>query len=187
MKKLLIILLLTLSLAACAKKEEIPVPEYPYEIVSDRVDMSGYEGVSSTDHNFRLTKTAELFHTIDEKSSGIFFLGMHGCNCCQRVCRYINDVAKELGVTVYYIDVHNPDDPLTEKDVQDKLVDYLYEILGTGEDGEKTLLTPQVFSIVNGEFYGSQICYDNYSLDSDSKIEQFKDSYRKLMRPFAEK
>ena len=71
--------------------------------------------------------------------------------------------------------------------MQDKLYDYLYEILGIGEDGEKTLLTPQVFSIVNGEFYGSQICYDNYSLDSDSKIEQFKDSYRKLMRPFAEK
>ena len=57
----------------------------------------------------------------------------------------------------------------------------------TDENGNKTLLTPQVFSIVNGEFYGSQICFDNYSLDNEAKIEQFKDSYRSLMKPFAEK
>ena len=62
--------------------------------------------------------------------------------------------------------------------------EYLYEILGEGEDGEKTLLTPHVFSIVNGEFYGSQICFDDYSIDSDEQIEKFKDSYRNIMKPF---
>ncbi len=187
MKKLLLCFLLLLVLCGCKGKQEIPTPEYPYQIVSDKVDMSGYEGVSSTDHKFRLIKVQELFNTIDLRSSGVFYLGRHNCNCCQKVSRYLNEVAKELDVTVYYIDVYNPDEPLTEKELQDKLYEYLYEILGTDENGSKTLLTPQVFSIVNGEFYGSQICFDNYSLDNEAKIEQFKDSYRSLMKPFAEK
>ena len=187
MKKILIVLILALSLVSCSKKEEEAlVPEYPYEIVSDRVDMSAYTGVTSTDHNFRLIKVTELFNTIDNKSSGVFYLGRTSCNCCQSVCKYLNEVAKELGVTVYYIDVYNPDEPLTEKEMQEKLYEYMYEILGHDDEGNKTLLTPQVFSVVNGEFYGSQICFDNYKLDTDAQIEEFKDAYRALMKPFAQ-
>lgn len=187
MKKFLIILLM-ITLCACTKKEELPIPEYPYEIVSDRVDMSEYEGVTSTNHNFRLIKVSELFNTIDQSSSGIFYLGRTNCGCCQRVCRYLNEVAKELDVTIYYIDVYNPEEDLTEdRELQDKLREYLFEILGTDDEGNKTLLTPQVFSVVNGKFYGSQICFDDYQLDptpTDTQIEKFKDSYRKLMKPF---
>ncbi|MBQ9425365.1 MAG: hypothetical protein IJU42_05420 [Erysipelotrichaceae bacterium] len=190
MKKILIIFLILISLVSCKKKEEIPVPGYTYEIVSERVDMSEYEGVSSTDHNFRLIKVSELFNTIDSGSSGIFYLGRTNCGCCQKVCRYLSEVAKELNVTIYYIDVYNEEEDLTEdKQLQDKLYDYLYEILGTDGEGNKTLLTPQVFSVVNGKFYGSQICFDDYELDStpsETQIERFKDSYRKLMKPFTE-
>ena len=190
MKKLLLVILL-LIMSGCAKPEEevLPVPEYPYEIVSKRVDMSEYEGVSSTDHNFREITVSQLFNTIDQKSSGIFYLGRTNCGCCQRVCRYLNEVAKEMGVTVYYIDVYNEEEDIaSDKQLQDKLFDYMYEILGSDGEGNKTLLTPQVFSVINGEFYGSQICFDDYELDpepSSVQIERFKDSYRKIMKPFA--
>ncbi len=189
MKKLIFFLMICLLLASCGKKEEEKiVPEYPYEIKSEKVDMSAYDGVSSTDHNFRIIRLSELFNTIDMKSSGVFYLGRTNCGCCQDVCRYLNEVAREMGVTVYYIDVYDEKEPLTEKEAQDKLFDYLYEILGSDEEGEKLLLTPHVFSVVNGEFYGSQICFDGYDIDDHSsrkEIEEFKDSYRRIMEPFA--
>ena len=70
-KKILILALLLL----CACSEKLPTPEYPYEIESFKVDMSNYKGVSSTEHNFRLIRVSELFKCIDQKSSGIFYLG----------------------------------------------------------------------------------------------------------------
>ena len=139
MKKLFLLLVLLLLLSACGKKEEkLPKVNYTYNIVSDRVDMSAYEGVSSTDHHFRIVKVQEFFNTVDNKSSGIFYLGRTNCGCCQKVCRYLNEVAKELNQTVYYIDVYNENEPLTEKEVQDQLFEYLFEILGKDENGNKT-------------------------------------------------
>ncbi|MBQ6334879.1 MAG: hypothetical protein IJI46_07430 [Erysipelotrichaceae bacterium] len=190
MRKIIACLFILLLLVSCGRKqeeEETLKPEYTYEIVSTRIDMSAYEGVSSTDHNFRLISVKELFNVIDNKSSGIFYFGRENCNCCQRVCKYLDEVAKELNQTVYYIDAYNQQDGLIEdKQLQEKLSSYLEPIMGFGEDGEKTLLTPHVFSVVNGEFYASQICFDDYSLDSETQIEKFKDSYRNIMKPFVE-
>ena len=70
MKKLLLIFLLILS--ACAESNK---PNYPYEVKAEKVDMSMYEGVSSTKHNFMKTKASELFKCFEEKSSGIFYIG----------------------------------------------------------------------------------------------------------------
>ena len=188
MKKILIVLCFLVCFSSCTKKEEeIPEVHYSYEVTSEKVDMSAYEGVSSTNHNFRLIRVSEFFKVIDNKSSGIFYLGRDNCECCQKVCKYLNEVAMELGVTVYYIDVYDPIEPLTDRETIDKLHDYLYPILGTDDEGNKVLLTPQVFSVIDGEYYASQICFDNYKLDdvpTDSQIEKFKDSYRYIMRPF---
>ena len=188
-RKLICLILICLALCSCGKKEDQVKPEYTYDIVSEKVDMSAYEGVSSTDHNFRLITCSELFNTIDNKSSGIFYLGRDNCGCCQRVCRYLSEVAKELGVTVYYIDVYNQNEPLNEKEMQDTLFDYMYKILGHDENGKKTLLTPHVFSVVNGEFYKDLICFNGLELDPEptkEQVEKLKNVYREIMKPFVE-
>ena len=188
MKKLIILFMAILLLAGCKPKEEIVVPEYPYEIQSTVVDMSEYEGVKSTNHNFRLIRVGELFSCIDQGSSGIFYLGRTNCACCQKVVRYLNETAQELGVTVYYIDVYNKDEPLSDETLQNQLREYMYEILGTDDEGEKVLLTPQVFSVVNGKFYDTLICFDGMTMDpnpTEEQISKLKDVYRRIMKPFA--
>ena len=184
MKKILILMMFLL----CACSKELPQPEYPYEIVSYKVDMSNYQGVSSTEHNFRLIRVSELFSCIDNGSSGIFYLGRENCHCCQQVVRYLNETAQELGVTVYYINAYDEVEPLSEKENYDKLYEYLYDILGENDDGEKVLLTPHVFSIINGEFYASQICYDGMDFDDEptkGQIRKLENIYKGIMMPFA--
>ena len=186
MRKILILLSILL-LVSCSNNSDSNKVEYPYQIVSEDVDMSSYEGVSSTNHNFRSIVVDELFNTIDNKSSGIFYLGRSNCGCCQRVTRYMSQAASQAGVTIYYIDVYNEKQPLTEKPIQDKLLKYMYEIANTDENNEKVLLTPHVFSVVNGQFYGSQICYDNLELDpnpSDKQVKELIDTYLKIFEPF---
>ncbi|MBR4461838.1 MAG: glutaredoxin family protein [Erysipelotrichaceae bacterium] len=183
MKKILIILLFLL----CACSKQLPVPEYPYEMESFKVDMSNYKGVSSTEHNFRLIHVSELFKCIDSKSSGIFYLGRENCHCCQQVIHYLNEAAEELGVTIYYINAYDEVEPLSDKERYDQLYEYLYDILGENDDGEKVLLTPHVFSIVNGEFYASQICYDDMEFSDEptqGQIRKLENVYKDIMMPF---
>lgn len=188
MKRFFVLLCIILLLSSCGSKNDPEEVRYPYEIISKNVDMSGYEGVNSVKHNFRLITPSELFNCIDNKSSGVFYLGRTNCGCCQRVCRYLNEVAQELGVTVYYIDVYNEDESLMDKEVQDQMYEYLDPILKTDESGEKAIMTPQVFSVINGELKDSQICFDDYVLDptpTEKQIEDFKEAYRRILGPFA--
>ena len=54
MKRCFLLLCVMLVLSSCGKKNETEKISYNYEIVSKSVDMSGYEGVNSVKHNFRL-------------------------------------------------------------------------------------------------------------------------------------
>lgn len=194
MKKIISILLLLFITLGCSEN-----PTYQYEIESYDVDMSQYEGVSSTNHMFRRIVVEELFNCIDNKSSGVFYLGRENCGCCQSTTRYLNEVAEELGVTIYYINPYDKDSPLVDDDSEivceeckertDKLKEYLYEILDENSDGEKVLQTPEVFSIVDGKFYGYMICMDSQRWDNpptQKQIDKLKDRYRRILKPFAQ-
>lgn len=185
MKKLLIAMLAALWLCSCSSSVK---PQYPYDIVAKDVDMSGYGGVSSTKHNFKLVTVTQLFNVIDERSSGIFYLGRTNCGCCQQVTRYVQKAAEESGVTVYYIDVYNEEDSLMVPETLDKLKVYMEPILNE-EEGEKVVLTPQLFAVIDGQFAGSQICYDGIRFDAvptEAQIDRLVSVYKDIMKPFRE-
>lgn len=185
MKKFLSILVILLILCGCSKDgNEI---NYTYEIQSYDVDMSCYDGVHSTDHNFRRITVDQLFNCIDNKSSGVFYLGRENCGCCQTCVQYLTKASKELGVTIYYLDVYDKDMPLTEKEIVEKLRDYMSPILPLNDEGVKELQTPTVFSVVNGEFKDSIICLANYSWDTPptaSQEEKLINRYKQILSPF---
>lgn len=183
MKKILLVLLLLIC-CGCSKSQEI---NYTYDIVSKDVDMSGYEGVSSTQHMFKGITVDQLFNCIDNKSSGIFYLGRTNCGCCQTCCKYLNDAAARLNVNVYYIDVYDKDMPLDTTEICDKLKSYIYDILDT-VDGKKELQTPTVFTVINGEFADHMICMNNQEWSTpptEKEINKLTDRYIEMLKPFA--
>lgn len=184
MKKILSVLIVLLILTGCTSKDSI---NYTYDIVSKDVDMSGYDGVNSTDHMFKGVKVTELFNCIDNKSSAVFYLGRTNCACCQTCIQYLNQAAKELGVTIYYLDVYDEEMPITDQDLCNQLKLYLFNILDTDETGQRVLQTPTVFSVVNGELVDSIICLSNYNWDNpptDSQINRLLNKYKEILKPF---
>ena len=189
MKKYSLIFLIFLMLVACNKKDNdsSDKPQYTYTIVADDVDMSSYPGVNSTLHNFKSVTVSEFFNTIDNKSSGIFYLGRSNCGCCKTVTKYVNEVAQELGVTIYYIDVYNEKQPLTDRELQDKLKLYMHDILNEDDKGEKAIYTPHLFTVINGELSKNLICYDDVDFTDPPSAKQennLKNIYREIMEPF---
>ena len=70
---LLLTLLLAISLLGCSKEEAQFI-----EITSFDVDMSGYEGMPSTNHHFRGITPEEFMRVYEEDGSGIFYIGYKG-------------------------------------------------------------------------------------------------------------
>ena len=104
MKKLLILLGCVLLLCGCTKKEERVVLDYQNDFITYKADMSGYEGLTSSNHRFLGITVSELKKAIDEDKSGIFVLSRKGCTHCQLLMRYMDEAANELDVYIYYID-----------------------------------------------------------------------------------
>lgn len=189
MKKLLTSLLILLCLVGCTKSnEEDNEINYTYDIVSKSVDMSEYDGVNSTQHNFRGIVVTEFLNCVDNESSGVFYLGRTNCGCCQTCISYLDKVAKELGVTIYYMDVYDEEMPITDKEVMDKLRTYMESILVENEEGEKELQTPTVFSVINGQLVDSLICLGSMNFDNPPTEYQEKklmNRYREILKPFS--
>lgn len=186
MKKFLVSLLVLLICVGCSSNKE--TPKYTYDIKTKQVDMSGYEGVNSTQHKFVGVTVQELFNCIDEKSSGVFYLGRTNCGCCQTCVQYLNRVATELDMTIYYIDVYDPDMPLTDTELCDKLREYIYDILDE-VDGQKELQTPTVFNVINGKLTDSIICLANSTWDNpptQAQENKLMNKYKEILKPFVE-
>lgn len=184
MKKFVLLLLVLIFITGCSRKDTV---NYTYDIVSKDVDMSSYDGVNSTDHMFKGVTVQELFNCIDNKSSAVFYLGRTNCACCQTCLQYLDRTSKEMGVTIYYLDVYDADMPLTDKDLCDKLKTYIYNILEVDESGEKVLQTPTVFSVVNGELVDSIVCLSNYKWDNpptESQENKLINKYKEILKPF---
>ena len=182
-KKIFSLLFVLLLLCGCNTTNV----NYTYDIKSIDVDMSEYEGVSSTEHMFKAITSEEFFNCVDNKSSGVFYLGRTNCACCQTCIKYLNNAAMQLNVPIYYMDVYDERMPITDIDLMDKLKIYLFDVMNV-VDGEKQLQTPTVFSVINGEIVDSIICLGNYTWeDEPSYFDELilVNRYKSLLKPFA--
>ena len=160
-----------------------------FKVDTFNVDMSGYAGIKAVNHHFLGTTVSELKRTIDEKGSGIFYVGYVGCSWCQDCLRYLEEVAEELDVKIYYIDAYSEAYPVVyDKETFALLKEILDPLLKTDEDGEKVVFTPHVFTVINGQFDGSQISVPEdweFGNPTQSQIDGLKAIYRKILEPFS--
>jgi len=184
MKKIINILLILLFLTSCSEK---PNKDSDFIIETYPVDMSVYSGVEN-DGTFVGTTVYELQRCLSEKGSGIFYLGYRSCHYCQAILTYPYQVAKDLGVIIYYIDAYSTDYPFITGGGMDLYKELLKDYLRY-EDDKAVVYTPHIFTVINGEIKGSIISvnsnWDVTSLTSQ-QINTIKDEYNKIFSPFVD-
>ena len=182
-KKLIILLSLFFLVSCSSPSSSDYVPKaFP-------VDMSGYQGIRSTEHCFEGTTVSELIRCIDEKGNGIFIISATWCQHCQLFMRHLNKIALEEGVTIYYISADYPEDnpyPIDDEEV-DLIKEYFYPYLATDPDThEKEVYTPHLFSIVNGRVLDSQLSGKETG-DEEKDGENIERVFRKILERYLKK
>ena len=212
--KLILAGVMSLTLAACkpnlnidasATAEASSAPEYTItnsvDLVTSEADMTGYQWLYDTDPPFVETTFQESIRMFTEKGSGILYYGRTNCPWCQRAVPVLDEVAKETGVTIYYIDAQQPlataadgsVDAAKSQEVYQELLSYISPILEKDEDGEPAFQIPEVIGVKNGEIVGHHLSLvDSFSLDSedaqmnDEQVAELKDIYRRIIAATAD-
>lgn len=187
MKKVFISLIILLLISGCSNKVK-PDFDSGFSIDTYRADMSGYDGLTSVNHEFKGITVLDLKSTLDEKGYGVFVLSRTGCDHCQLCMKYINEAAKELGVYVYYIDAESSLYPILNTDNYDILDECLKPIEEADETGEIVLQTPHFFTIINGEFVDSYVgaSFKDDLNPTENEINTLIKKYKKAMEVFVE-
>lgn len=185
MKKIFSLICILLMLFGCSKKatneryEQMQLDTYA-------CDMSLYENMSSTNHQFKGISVAELKKVFDEKGNALVIFSYTDCPHCQKIIQHVNQLAKDLNVTVYYLNAYSKEFPIVGTDNYQILIDLCESVLEKDEDtGEKVLKTPMLFSIINGEIYDCMIGGNLSDPPTDSEIKVLKDEIYRILLPFS--
>lgn len=188
MKKLLMAAVLAaVSLTGCSKagdKDAEPTPvtiTNPVEFETLPLVMDGYEFLEDDDPAFIEITLAESVKMFSEKGSGILYYGREGCWWCQRAVPILNEAAKQMGITVYYVDVNLP----TSKESYDTLESYISSIFEKdAETGNPVFKVPEVIGVKEGEIVGHHLSLvksfdpeDNDAMMNDEQKAELKKIY----------
>lgn len=104
-------------------------------------------------NNVFVYRSVDEIINILENGTGIVLLGFPECPWCQRYVKYLNEVAKDLGIDkIYYYNIREDRKNNTE-DYQ-KIVAILKEYLQYDEEGNKRIYVPSVIALKKGEIVG---------------------------------
>lgn len=120
--------------------------------ITDAVKFSG-EYTEIDKNNVFVYRSVDEIINILENGTGIVLLGFPECPWCQRYVKYLNEVAKDLGIDkIYYYNIREDRKNNTE-DYQ-KIVAILKEYLQYDEEGNKRIYVPSVIALKKGEIVG---------------------------------
>lgn len=149
-KKFILIILSVFCLIGCAPTIEKCTISNSVDIVSTKADMSNYKFLDDNDHSFKKITYKESLRIFEESGSGILFYGYDDCYYCNRAVPILNEVAKEAGIDIYYIDTYDITD--TTREDYDALMDYLKPTFREDEETEtKEFYVPDVVGVKKGE------------------------------------
>ncbi|MCI6272367.1 MAG: hypothetical protein MR601_05395 [Erysipelotrichaceae bacterium] len=176
MKKIILMFIGLFILIGCSNKKAFEKIEYTNNVSIDAVksDMSDYVLLKDSDHVYLDLSTENAIKLFEEKGSAVVYIGYVNCPWCNRAVPVLNEIAKESGINVYYLDVAKEEN----RTQLDTLINtYLKDSLDNGE-----LFVPFVIGIKNGEIVSSQVAlvssYKDYSKDmTKTQISEMKEIY----------
>ena len=189
MKKIVLILTALLTLVSCGKQEQevdktVTITN-SVELNTYDADMSGYKWLYDSEPAFTEITLEESIRIFKEEGSGILYYGYVGCPWCERAVPILNKVAKETGVTVYYINVHFQ----TTMEAYNELMTYISPILEKDSEGEPVFKVPEVIAVKDGEITDHHLALvEDFKIEnddsqmSDSQKKELEDIYLNLIR-----
>ena len=189
MKKIVLILTALLTLVSCGKQEQevdktVTITN-SVELNTYDADMSGYKWLYDSEPAFTEITLEESIRIFKEKGSGILYYGYAGCPWCERAVPILNKVAKETGVTVYYINVHFQ----TTMEAYNELMTYISPILEKDSEDEPVFKVPEVIAVKNGEITDHHLALvEDFKIEnddsqmSDSQKKELEDIYLNLIQ-----
>ena len=195
MKKILTCLLAVVLLAGCFNKTESKkntssdalTITNKVSLTSTKADMKGYKWIRNDVADFQLISLKESLRMFEEGGTGILYYGYDECAWCNRAVPELNEVAKELNLTIYYVDASAK----VEKDDYKKLLEYIDPVLKVNSSGEKGFYVPAVIGVKNGKLVDYHVSLlDSFELSkddpdkqlSDAQKQELQDIYRKIAK-----
>lgn len=199
MKKILTCLLAVVLLAGCFNKTESKkntssdtlTITNKVSLTSTKADMKGYKWIRNDVADFQLITLKESLRMFEEGGTGILYYGYDECAWCNRAIPELNEVAKELNLTIYYVDASAK----VEKDDYKKLLEYIDPVLKVNSSGEKGFYVPAVIGVKNGKLVDYHVSLlDSFELSkddpnkqlSDAQKQELQDIYRKIAKEVAD-
>ena len=189
MKKIVLVLTALLTLVSCGKQEQevdktVTITN-SVELNTYDADMSGYKWLYDSEPAFIEITLEESIRIFKVEGSGILYYGYVGCPWCERAVPILNKVAKETGVTVYYINVHFQ----TTMEAYNELMTYISPILEKDSEGEPVFKVPEVIAVKNGEITDHHLALvEDFKIEnddsqmSDSQKKELEDIYLNLIQ-----
>lgn len=199
MKKILTCLLAVVLLAGCFNKTDSKkntssdalTITNKVSLTSTKADMKGYKWIRNDIADFQLITLKESLRMFEEGGTGILYYGYDECAWCNRAVPELNEVAKELNLTIYYVDASAK----VEKDDYKKLLEYIDPVLKVNSSGEKGFYVPAVIGVKNGKLVDYHVSLlDSFELSkddpnkqlSDAQKQELQDIYRKIAKEVAD-
>ena len=190
MKKILVLFLCLGLLVGCSSKSDLsnmvvnPDLNYLDDVKAISVDMSGYRNFTDTEHVFKKINFKEALRFIDEDASAIVYYGYKTCPFCVEVVPVLNELCKELGLSVYYVDVQG--ETVSDEHLE-LFMGHYSEFLQTDDKDQPTFYVPQVSVIVDGEItsvhVGAVDSYNSGQPMSDKQKEELKGIFTENLKP----
>lgn len=137
-----------------------------------------------TKDNVFVYRNAEQIIKILENGTGIVYLGFPECPWCQRYTKYLNEVAKDMGIEkIYYYNIREDRQNNTEDYL--KMVSLLEKHLQYDQEGNKRIYAPSIIALKKGEIVGfdDETAWDTKGFSKPDEYwtkEEVKDLKEKL-------
>lgn len=152
----------------------------PIEITikDENPDLSGYQFFEDPDPVLKEITFTEATRLIEEGGSGLILYSATWCPFCQRAIPQVNYVAKQMGVTVYYVCLNNDAEHAVSTEELNELcrnLDWIeWEKDEANPDGAElpNFQIPLFLGVKNGEITGHHLSLvDSFSLvDENSQM-----------------